>query len=409
VPRGRPPKSVDPNASCAHLLGFELRCARTRKGLTLEALADQIGFTPQHISQVELAETYPSEEFLAVVDRVLDADGRLLELYPAVQVERARARERRAIARREALRSSKEVEDVRRRAFLGFGLSVVLLGPEAAARASADDWDRIARAWSYEINTASDMRVLLPGLAADLKRLQANGGPQRVVAQLASYVATIAVSSGDAPAARRWWHRGRASALATGDGPLIAYVTGRQAIEGLYGANSPAQVITIADEALSATTAPCTGRMEAIAAKAQALAALGRHRDASEALTSLERTFNRLPRDVTTEKLSLLGWPEQKLHHVRSYCSMYGTTPAAGEIARTEALRLYADAMWRGPVQIKLHQAASEADAPDAVAILSNLSDAQRSNKFVRMIAGRALAVCESRGADVTELRQVLA
>jgi hypothetical protein len=149
--------------------------------------------------------------------------------------------------------------------------------------------------------------------------------------------------------------------------------------------------------------------MEAIAAKAQALAALGRHRDASEALTSLERTFNGLPRDVTTEKLSLLGWPEQKLHHVRSYCSMYGTAPAAGEIARTEALRLYADAMWRGPVQIKLHQAASEAEAPDAVAILSNLSDAQRSNKFVRMIAGRTLAVCESRGADVTELREVLA
>lgn len=147
--------------------------------------------------------------------------------------------------------------------------------------------------------------------------------------------------------------------------------------------------------------------MEAIAAKAQALAALGRHRDASEALTALERTFNRLPPDVTSEKLSLLGWPEHKLHHVRSYCSMYGAGSA--EEARTDALRLYSGAMWRGPAQIRLHRAASEADAPDAVAILSNLSDTQRSNKFVRMIAGRALTVCESRGADVTELREVLA
>ena len=55
----------------------------------------------------------------------------------------------------------------------------MLLGPEAAARASRDDWDRIAHAWSYEIWTAPDRQALLPGLAADLRRLHANGGPQR--------------------------------------------------------------------------------------------------------------------------------------------------------------------------------------------------------------------------------------
>ena len=40
---------------------------------------------------------------------------------------------------------------------------------------------------------------------------------------------------------------------------------------------------------------------------------------------------------------------------------------------------------------------------------MSDLSDAQRSDKFVRMIAKQALASCESRGADATELREVLA
>src|SRR4051794_1324750 len=58
-------------------------------------------------------------------------------------------RETRSDSRREPIRSAQEVDDVKRRAFLGLGLSVVLLGPEAAARASTDDWDRIAHAWAY--------------------------------------------------------------------------------------------------------------------------------------------------------------------------------------------------------------------------------------------------------------------
>jgi hypothetical protein len=128
---------------------------------------------------------------------------------------------------------------VKRRAFIGLGLSVVLLGPEAAARATRDDWDRIAHAWSYEIETAPDRSALLPGLAADLKRLHANGGPQRVVAQLSSHAAAIAVTAGGTQTAHRWWSRARAAAVAAGDNQLIAYVAGRQAIQGLYGAYSP--------------------------------------------------------------------------------------------------------------------------------------------------------------------------
>lgn len=53
--------------------------------------------------------------------------------------------------------------------------------------------------------------------------------------------------------------------------------------------------------------------------------------------------------------------------------------------------------------------AASEADAKDAVATLSGLSDAQRSDRFVRLIATRVLASCESRGVDTAALREALA
>jgi transcriptional regulator with XRE-family HTH domain len=381
------------------------------RGLTLHVLARRIGFTPQHISEVELAKTSPSESFVAACDRALGADGRLLELYPAVRIELLVKRENRSDSRREAIRSAQEVDDVKRRAFLGLGLSVVLLGPEAAARASTDDWDRIAHAWAYEVDTALDRQALLPGLAADLKRLQARRGPQRVVAQLSSYVAAIGMSAGEVALARRWWRRARSASVAAGDAELVAYVTGRQAVQGLYGAYSPRHVVMLADEALSASSAPCSGRTSALAAKAQALAMLGREKAANETLATLERTFERLPRDITREKLSALGWPEERLHHVRSYCGMYGTSPAAGEVARAEAVRLTADADWYSTTQLRLHRAATEADAQDAVATLGDLSESQQRDRFVRMIAARALVSCEARdarSAGVADLREVL-
>jgi hypothetical protein len=380
------------------------------ENLTLNALSLRIGYTPQHISDVELAKTAVSEHFVAAVDQTLDAQGQIVALYPSFVIEREIERQKRATARREALPSVQEVDDdVKRRAFIGLGLSVVLLGPEAAARASADDWDRIAHAWSYEIATAPDCSALLPGLAADLKRLHAAGGPQRTIALLSSYVAGIAVGSGDPVLAKRWWRTARAAATAAADPHLTAHVKGQQAVQGLYGAYSPASVVMLADDALGATSAPCTGRMKALGAKAQALAMLGRQRPAGDALRDLERTFEQLPRDITREKLSGLGWPEERLHHVRSYCAMYGGE--GGESARQDALRLYEAPVWLGPAQVKLHRAASEVDAKDAVAILVRLNDTQRSDRFVRRIGMHVLHRVDGAGstAGTAELRELLA
>ena len=375
----------------------------------MEELSQHIDYTLQHISGVELAKSPVSEHFVAAVDRALDAHGRLVALYPAVVIEREVERQKRSTARRGALPSAEEVDDVKRRAFIGLGLSVVLLGPEAAARASADEWDRIGFAWGYEVMTAPDRSALLPGLAADLKLLQAAGGPQRTIALLSSYVASIAVSSGDTALAKRWWRRARVNAMSAADPQLTAYVTGHAAVQGLYGAYSPAQVARLADEALRATSAPCAGRADALGAKAQALAMLGHERPANDTLRELERTFEQLPRSITREKLSVLGWPEETLHHTRSYCAMYGSE--GGQSAREDALRLYEKADWRGPAQIKLHRAASEVDANDAVATLSHLSEAQRSDRFVRRIARHVLDRVESVGSatGTTELRELLA
>lgn len=127
-------------------------------------------------------------------------------------------------------------------------------GPEAAARALSEaDAERIAHEWSIELATAPDRRALLPGLAADLKRLVASGGSQRAIAQLSSYVAMIAVSSGDSALARRWWFRARRAADAAGDAHLTAYVAGQHALQGIYGLYAPPKALVIANDALAVT------------------------------------------------------------------------------------------------------------------------------------------------------------
>src|SRR3954453_9055926 len=77
--RGRPPKTLDPSASNAAHLGAEIRSRRLDRGLTLEGLAELIGFTPQHISEVERAKASVSSAFLAACDHALEAQGTLLE------------------------------------------------------------------------------------------------------------------------------------------------------------------------------------------------------------------------------------------------------------------------------------------------------------------------------------------
>lgn len=378
VPAGRPPNPLTPDASLAHAAGAEIRALREAAGLTLEALGHRIGYTPQHISAAEQAKTTLSFDFLGAIDAAFAS--RLVDRHDALAGERARRR----TSARVALRCPHKVDDVRRRAFLGLGLAVVLLGPEAAARADADAWDRIAHAWSYEVSTADDAQSLLPGLTADLRR----NPPARVAALLYSYVAAIAVSGGDPVQARRSWTRARRTAVQAADPQLAAYVGGKQAVQGLYGAYSPAQVLVLATDALAATGQPCTGRMEALCAKGQALSMLKRVRQARECYRDLEREFERLPRDVTREKLSALGFAEERMHNSRSFAGMF---IGGGEPAREEALRLYAAADWRGAAQVRLHRAAADGDAAYAEQVLSGLSEAQRSDRRIRLIARRAV------------------
>jgi transcriptional regulator with XRE-family HTH domain len=69
-----------------------LRRCRERCGLTQGALAALIGFSPQHLSDVERGAGSVSEQFVQACDDALGADGLLVKLLPPVVYERARAR-----------------------------------------------------------------------------------------------------------------------------------------------------------------------------------------------------------------------------------------------------------------------------------------------------------------------------
>jgi transcriptional regulator with XRE-family HTH domain len=98
--RGRPPKPLDADGSSAARLGFEVRRRREQRGLTQDALAVLMGFSPQHVSAVELGQTAVSEQFIQACDDALQADGQLVELLPLVLYERAQARWSNRAARR---------------------------------------------------------------------------------------------------------------------------------------------------------------------------------------------------------------------------------------------------------------------------------------------------------------------
>jgi hypothetical protein len=148
--------------------------------------------------------------------------------------------------------------------------------------------------------------------------------------------------------------------------------------------------------------------MNALTARAKALAVLGRKRESRAALNAAQAAFERLPRDITREKISVTGWAEERLHHTRSYAAAFGGV-VDGEPARRAALTLYSPAAWRGPAQIKLHRAAAETDAGSAAATLAALSHPQRSDRSVRQTAARVLAVCEDESvARAAELREAL-
>ncbi|MFG1682268.1 helix-turn-helix domain-containing protein [Nonomuraea sp. NPDC049269] len=82
-------KDLDPDAGPLARFGCELRKLRIDKGLTLEQLADRVGFSPSLVGSVERAARNPSKDFTERCEEALGLSGELLARWPSISRERS--------------------------------------------------------------------------------------------------------------------------------------------------------------------------------------------------------------------------------------------------------------------------------------------------------------------------------
>jgi transcriptional regulator with XRE-family HTH domain len=167
---------LDPTAGAAAALGVAVRDGRLSENLTLAALGALVGYSPQHLSDLERGRCSVTRACVGALDAALDADGALLELLPAAVTERAFVAHARAAARR----YDEDVDPTNRRGLLG-GAAGAALGAAAlgAAPAAAREVDpELVDHWT--------------SLLALLGRLDAMYGPREVLATATREIGLIA-------------------------------------------------------------------------------------------------------------------------------------------------------------------------------------------------------------------------
>jgi transcriptional regulator with XRE-family HTH domain len=169
----QPPGShpLDLDDSYAARLGTEIRTRRKARRLSLKTLAWMIGFSLQHLSEVERAKAPMSGRFVAACDLALEADGSLLDMFEAVVCERAMQRQEQSVARQ---RSGGELPDAEYEALTSVLRLTRYAGQQNPSEAGEDvDLSRrsllgagVGAALGLDVTTASAVdRQLDPGLA----------------------------------------------------------------------------------------------------------------------------------------------------------------------------------------------------------------------------------------------------
>jgi transcriptional regulator with XRE-family HTH domain len=274
--RGRPPSPLDPDASATARLGAELRPRRLTQRLTLQALADLIGYSPQHVSEVERGNVLPSRPFVAACDRALAADGALLELLPPAIEERSQRCDERSAARRiaadPALRyatahsdvGDEDVEPTNRRGLLGAGTAAALLSGlgVAAAPAAAREvdpelpahWTNLLRLLGRYDETFGPRDVLAVarreiGLIAEHRgaaRGRLRAALMRVESRWAELAAWLSEDTGDQHSRDVWTDHALRLATESGYADMIALARARQS----EWTSSPHRTAGLAEDAL---------------------------------------------------------------------------------------------------------------------------------------------------------------
>lgn len=288
--RGRPLTPLNPDASASALLGAKLRAHRLDKGLTLKALADLIGYSQQHISEVERAKSTPAQPFIAACDSALDANGALLELLPAATDERRQRCKDRSTARRTAddpaLRcdvhsdAGEDVEPTNRRGLLGAGAAAALGGVaiDAAPAAAREVDPDLPAHWAQLLSLLGrhddafgphavlgtvqrELRIIADHRAAARGELRT--ALMRVEARYAEFAAWLSNDLGD-PRRRDAWTNRAASLAQASDYADMAALTRERRAQWAAQEHDARRTIASAEDAL---------RVHGVSAQTRALCA----------------------------------------------------------------------------------------------------------------------------------------
>ncbi|GAA2089437.1 helix-turn-helix transcriptional regulator [Actinomadura alba] len=316
------------------------------------------------------------------LDDALEAGSHLVALYAAVtELDDLRARQFRG---EQSTDGSYEVQmDQSRRRILQ---SLAALGASSASATALEqirhafvsvlpddrryviaDWEEITADHGHAFLT-TPAAELLSDIAADAVALQqvirnsderASGELYRPAGQLAALMALTLGCLREKREARHWWQIARHAADASEDLTLRVWVRGYEAMSSLYERRPLQVVISRAEEAISiAGDSRCPAVLEAMAARAQALAALGQPREAEATMRSMETVWEKQPSGSPHDRLSARIWPETALRHTQSWVYAHTGSPAADD-AQEAALALYPPQMCRQAAQINLLRAVS--------------------------------------------------
>ncbi len=298
----------------------------------------------------------------------------------------------------------------------------------AVGRRDADTWERVAWEYAGEVGWAP-AELLQRELATDFGELtrligEAAGTARlrlvHVAAQLAALTAITLTNLGEPRGARRWWRTAGRAADETGDHSTAALVRGRSAVFALYGAASPLSVLNMADEAIEVGQGtPCTGVVSGHAARAQALAELGRHREASEALDDVRNVYDRLPEFVRADRTTQWGWSDQRFWYVASTVHTHAGSLDDALNAQDKALAAYPTRNWQARTQVEMHRAgvlmrAGDVDegARHMVRVLERLPAEQRADGLLQQSAMTSLRLApteQTQRRTIREARELLA
>ncbi|MEV5410498.1 helix-turn-helix transcriptional regulator [Thermopolyspora sp. NPDC052614] len=352
---------------------------RVGESLTIAQLAARSGYSVSMIGAIERGENLPDGgDRVRALDDALCASGQLIGLWPLVQ-RLGRHRVDDLIAAVESgntyVASQRQEDDMERRLLFRLaGLGLLTGGPAGAGAEplrqqieqllgatetySDEHWQAVCQNYDHAVhaqpptevrdNLILDLSILKRSLAvSDAERVREL---QRTTAWLAALHANVLTRLGDFGGAQRWWVTARHAADESGDLDMRVLVRAKEALFGLYAPRTPESMISVALAAQElAKGRLSTGLLIAVATEAQALAVLGRAREAQGRLAQLEDLSGRFGQRPN------LGWTDDAAWFTASWVHSHAGAMDAAEAAREEARKR--SPFYQNSANLRLHEA----------------------------------------------------